>query len=617
MQTTSATWDALWAAGATVERRVKIDGVEYTLMSDPVISRALMQNGMSVGNAVSAMCQLSVMTGDAIPRAAEVTVEVRLTDGVAESEWLPEGTFYISKRHRDPVTGLLSLECYDAMLKANAAIPEKLPWRTNTGAILTTNNGDPLFISSAFPRSPEKLLEDLLYVLGLELDSRTQIETGSIYAVSLNAGATIHDALSAIAAANGGNWIITPAGKLRLVPLTDAANAASAQTAVDVIGVTGAIGQRTTGTVTGVRYMASDIPVIVGDDTGLVVDAAVSAAVANDLYTKLVGMEYQAFALEGAIYSPAAELGDYIRAGANGEVSAVLCAETATLSALYGGSVSAPEAGEMSDEYPYIGGASAKALTAAKAYAEEAVAGFSASLDQEDIFNRLTNGGAEQGLLLYNGQVYLNASYIRAGTLVADFIKGGMLTLGGLNNANGQMQVLDGNGNVVGMWNNEGVTLNNGSLYFPVNNSIGAGYIAINRNGIPLASYFENNNGSCMIRFDNFAISVKNPGDASGQTGVAMLSDGIALSDNENDAGTRPIISLSGILSNLGVTLTPQGLRLTENGNMVGYFLTHGIQTNGNINAASLHVGNGASGTFTTADGKTVTVADGIITSIV
>ena len=96
-----------------------------------------------------------------------------------------------------------------------------------------------------------------------------------------------------------------------------------------------------------------------------------------------------------------------------------------------------------------------------------------------------------------------------------------------------------------------------------------------------------------------------------------MSSDGITLSDNENDAGTRPLISLFGLLSNLGVTLVPQGLRLTENGNMVGSFLTDGIKTNGYVNAASLHAGNGASGTFTTADGKTVTVTNGIITSIV
>jgi hypothetical protein len=39
------------------------------------------------------------------------------------------------------------------------------------------------------------------------------------------------------------------------------------------------------------------------------------------------------------------------------------------------------------------------------------------SLTQQEIFNRLTDDGAAQGLVLYNGQLYINASYINAGYL--------------------------------------------------------------------------------------------------------------------------------------------------------------------------------------------------------
>ena len=62
------------------------------------------------------------------------------------------------------------------------------------------------------------------------------------------------------------------------------------------------------------------------------------------------------------------------------------------------------------------------------------------SLTQQEIFNRLTDNGAAQGIVLLNGQLYVNASYIHSGTLV----------LGGLNNVNGTMEVLDASGNVVG-----------------------------------------------------------------------------------------------------------------------------------------------------------------------
>lgn len=79
------------------------------------------------------------------------------------------------------------------------------------------------------------------------------------------------------------------------------------------------------------------------------------------------------------------------------------------------------------------------------------------SLTQQDIFNRLTDNGAAQGMVLYNGQLYVNATYINAGEMSADRISGGTLTLGGANNANGVMQVLDASGNVIDEINNLGV----------------------------------------------------------------------------------------------------------------------------------------------------------------
>ena len=86
------------------------------------------------------------------------------------------------------------------------------------------------------------------------------------------------------------------------------------------------------------------------------------------------------------------------------------------------------------------------------------------SLTQQEIFNRLTDNGAAQGMVLLNGQLYVNASYINAGYLSADRIQGGTLTLGGLNNANGVMQILDASGNVVGTIDNGGVDFTEGSV---------------------------------------------------------------------------------------------------------------------------------------------------------
>ena len=467
MQTTSQTWKTLWSSGnAHIETVAVIAGTTYTEISNPVISRAVMQNNLSVGNAVSASCVFSVRTSNSIPRSAEVQIKIRLTDGVTTSEWLTKGTFYISRRSVDPVTGVITLECYDALLKANADMPALLPWTTQDGDVVTTNSGEWLYFSASYPRNMADLLNDLLLILGLELDARTVINTGAIYTIdSVDAGMSIHDVFCKIAAANGGNWIITPENKLRLVPLISAAGAQTSANAVQVNGVIGDIGVGTSGTITGVRYDVSGQKILVGADTGIVLDADVSAAVAQELYTKINGYTYQSYSFSGAIYDPAAELGDYLNRLDN--VHSVLYIETATLGATYLGTISAPDPGEISDEYPYIGGAS-KTLAVAKAYAqqvaEEQVNNLDDSLNQLSIFNRLTGGGAVQGLYLYDGKVYLNASYIQSGTMVADFIKGGHLTMGGSNDVNGSIEILNASGNTIGTWNNVGIHVDEGEI---------------------------------------------------------------------------------------------------------------------------------------------------------
>ena len=78
-----------------------------------------------------------------------------------------------------------------------------------------------------------------------------------------------------------------------------------------------------------------------------------------------------------------------------------------------------------------------------------------ASLTPEDIFNRLTDNGKALGLFrTQDGQLYINASYIYSG----------LLTLGGLNNQNGALRVLDASGNVICTINNTGVDITDGSV---------------------------------------------------------------------------------------------------------------------------------------------------------
>lgn len=52
----------------------------------------------------------------------------------------------------------------------------------------------------------------------------------------------------------------------------------------------------------------------------------------------------------------------------------------------------------------------------------------SGALTQTAVFNALTNNGALQGIYMYNGDLYINGSYIQTGTLNADLIKSGSIT---------------------------------------------------------------------------------------------------------------------------------------------------------------------------------------------
>ena len=497
MQQTSQLWKDLWAAGASLETRATINGAAYVAMEAPVINRAIMQDDVSIGNAVSANCSLTIRTeaADVIPRGAEVLIEMRLV-GAVESEWRPAGTFYIASRQRDPVTGLLRLNCYDAMLKANAL------YYSTPGSYLVKQDGTPIvtetgayiLLAPAWPRAMAYVAEQISFALGVPMDGRTVLQTGADYMMDEpDDGASIHDLLSQIAAANGGNWTITPENKLRLVPVLPATGTAAA---LDVPGIVGEITTSPLETITGIKYPTDDGETLIGDKTGGVIEANVSAAVAQTLATWIIGRTYQPFAFRGAIYDPAAELGDVVER--LGVTYGAIETETAHLGAAYWGDISAPEADELADEYPYVSptekqieeaqAAAAQAKTtatqanttanaanttanAASATASQAnttanaastaVAALDTSLNQQGVFNRLTNNGQTQGIYLENGRVYINADYIATGTL----------KLGGLNNQRGRMEIYDETNALFSTFDNDGLFIGNADdnvqLYVP------------------------------------------------------------------------------------------------------------------------------------------------------
>lgn len=95
---------------------------------------------------------------------------------------------------------------------------------------------------------------------------------------------------------------------------------------------------------------------------------------------------------------------------------------------------------------------------------DTAVNNLNSTLNQEEIFNRLTNNKQNQGIYLSGTNLYINASMINAGTMSASYIKGGHLRLGGGDYQDGIIQMYDENGEWIGSWTKNGLSVAKGAI---------------------------------------------------------------------------------------------------------------------------------------------------------
>lgn len=196
-QTTSALWrDLLHKPGTEREFKFVINDVEYgkdAEVSHSVESQLFEEFG--IGNACCATLKLAVIA-DNIPRAATIKRYLRLVNGSQVTAWISKGVFFTNKRSRDG--DYWEVEAYDAMRKADVV------WEPDQ--------------SLNFPMTMPDAVNIFCQLMGVELDSRTVLN--SLYTIDYPANEyTIRNELCFIAAAHGGNWIMTDAGKLLLIPL--------------------------------------------------------------------------------------------------------------------------------------------------------------------------------------------------------------------------------------------------------------------------------------------------------------------------------------------------------------------------------------------------------------
>lgn len=200
MQETSELWKTLWRTKNTVkEYKFDINGSEYGPENEVEHSYS---NGVfetfGIGNAYTASLTLRLFA-DNIPRAATIKRYIRLRNGSQVSEWLPKGTFFTNTRSVDD--GYWTIDAYDSMRKAETV------WEPDQ--------------SLEFPMTMPDAVSEFCRIMDVTLDSRTALNAN--YTIDYPANDyTIRNELCFIAAAHGGNWIVTDEGKLYLVPILSA-----------------------------------------------------------------------------------------------------------------------------------------------------------------------------------------------------------------------------------------------------------------------------------------------------------------------------------------------------------------------------------------------------------
>lgn len=176
-----------------MEYKVEIGGVTYYMSAlfSISITRPLFEK-LSVGNTCAAELKVSFYPSGEVARMAKIIPYARKA---SDDDWSQLGVFYTDTRAKDGKK--LELTAYDAMLKAEQTY------------LQSDDVGE-------WPRTMATVVSEICARMGVTLDSRTALKS---YTVDYPNDLTMREVLGYIAAAHGGNWIITAEGKLLLVPL--------------------------------------------------------------------------------------------------------------------------------------------------------------------------------------------------------------------------------------------------------------------------------------------------------------------------------------------------------------------------------------------------------------
>lgn len=343
-----------------------------------------------------------------IPKGAWLELQIRLQNSTQYTRWVSLGKFKVNKRVSYP-DGWVKLSCRDRMQMANQ------PFIKDESVDVTT-----------WPKPMSEVMNMTLDIMGITLDPSTAINEGEGWVVSLPLGLSIRTIWSSIAAAHGGNFIITPQDTLKLIR-PRAAEEATLEAELSEGGFE-LLGDPVT--VDRLTLSTNELHLMAGNsgDNNIDVDCLYASAEAA-LYAKsqLEGSLYTPVKCSSMVFDPLAEVYDTFLV--NGVLTTwsqltVKCGIVPLVDGI------AETSAEPASEYGFEDTPLNEIKSQIKAVSESIDAADKDALEkvtQEELFNKLTNNGTAQGLFFLNGQIYINAAYLAAGTLKADLIKSGIL----------------------------------------------------------------------------------------------------------------------------------------------------------------------------------------------
>jgi hypothetical protein len=420
---------------------------------------------LEIGTAIAAEMTLKLDNHDGrfngiVFEGTELFVEIGIADWAQSNptvNWIPCGYFTPDEQPRS--LNIITIHALDRMMQFDATMPTLTPWVTKGGEYVTDSHGNIIYFVSnvRFPVTVQNLVKRVAMLCGVPFTQSLTSLPNYNYTISalptLQQEITFRNLIQWCAGIMGANAWIDWTGSLRFSwygattgYTSTTANRFSSDLHEDNI------------TITGVQYTnTQNVTIVSGsadyaiDMTGNYLAAVGISTILPNVKNKINGFTYRPFTASAinAPYLWPMDMITFAKDGVN-----YTCALTNVNFGINGTTElqSKGETAQSNSGTKPSGATTEQARLIEQAY--EVANNLDKSLDQEGIFNRLTNNGEAQGIYIIDGQVYVNMSYARSGTLI----------LGGLNNQNGLLKVLDASGNETGEWGEDGIDIKAGKF---------------------------------------------------------------------------------------------------------------------------------------------------------